>query len=263
MAEPVKFDQKAVAHLEHAYSTADVVRQREAILDALALQKGESALDIGMGPGFLCREMAEKTGASGRVEGIDNSTDMIEAARRKCEGLAHVQFQEGNAARLPFPNDTFDAATIIQVYEYVPEIEKALGELRRVLRPGGRAVIIDTDWSSVLWHSSDPERTRRIITAWQEHFVHPHLPSALPGLLQGAGLRLVRAGAVPIINTAFGPEMFSHSITRYIGKWTVGRNGLAKEDTLAWAEDLKKLDEKNAYYFNINRCLFLVERPHE
>src|SRR3981081_2280046 len=55
----------------------------------------------------------------------------------------------GDAVVLPFPDGSFDAAVSTQVYEYVADMPRALAELRRVLRPGGRAVVLDTDWDSL------------------------------------------------------------------------------------------------------------------
>ena len=77
-----------------------------------------------------------------------------------------------------------------QVYEYVADIPRAFTELRRVLRTGGRAVVLDTDWDSVVWHVADRELHRQVMAAWEEHLVHPHLPAVLPGLLRRAGFRV-------------------------------------------------------------------------
>jgi ubiquinone/menaquinone biosynthesis C-methylase UbiE len=80
---------------------------------------------------------------------------MVELATRRLQGLAHVHVRAGDVAALPYVDQTFDAAVCTQVYEYVPDVDRALAELRRVLTPGGRAVIVDTDWESCVWNSSD------------------------------------------------------------------------------------------------------------
>jgi arsenite methyltransferase len=66
---------------------------------------------------------------------------------------------------LPYPHRAFDAAVSTQVYEYVADVATAPAELRRLLRPGGRALVLDTEWDSVVWHVADRDRHRRIMAA--------------------------------------------------------------------------------------------------
>ena len=73
------------------------------------------------------------------------------------------------------------------MYEYVPDVRKALRELHRVMRPGGRVVIVDTDWESCVWHSSDPARMRCVIDSLGHALLTPHRPRALGKLLHDAG----------------------------------------------------------------------------
>src|SRR5690242_4370002 len=144
----------------------------------MALAHGESVLDIGSGPGLLACEMAAEVGAAGSVDGVDPSESMLVLARdrRPPKGAAEIRFVAGDACALPFREETFDAAVATQVYEYVQDIPAALGEVFRVLRPGGRLLVLDTDWASIVWHSRDTERMRRVLAAWEEHLVDPHLP---------------------------------------------------------------------------------------
>ena len=142
-------------------------------------------LDIGSGPGFLAAEMAAEVGPDGRVHGVDPSESMLASARRRG---APVEYGIGDALALPFPDEHFDVAVCTQVYEYVEDIAAALAEARRVLRTGGRLLVLDTDWDSIVWHSADRERMQRVLAAWNEHLADPYLPRRLPGLLRAAGL---------------------------------------------------------------------------
>src|SRR5262245_9966301 len=172
----LEFDEATAKQVEAAYQTPDVVEQRRATRAILALQPGEHVLDIGSGPGFLAAEMAEEVGAEGRVVGLDPSESMLAMGARRG---APVEYVEGDALALPFADGTFDAAVATQVYEYVRDMPAALAEARRVLKPGGRLLILDTDWDSVVWHSTDRARMERVLKKWNDHLADPYLPRRL------------------------------------------------------------------------------------
>lgn len=70
----------------------------------------------------------------------------------RCADQSSVEFHLGDATRLPFPENHFDAAVSSQVFEYLSDVPTALAEMWRVLRPGGRVLIHDTDWDSIVWY---------------------------------------------------------------------------------------------------------------
>jgi arsenite methyltransferase len=260
MGGTLKFDEDASRRNEATYMTADIVEQRRAVRAALALRQGEKVLDIGSGAGLLAREMAAEVGAAGSVDGVDPSGSMLALARRRRapNGAAEIRFVAGEACALPFADRSFDAAVATQVYEYVQDVGAALAEAFRVLRPGGRLLVLDTDWGSIVWHSSDAERTRRVLAAWDEHLVDPYLPRRLTRLLSDARFSLARREAIPLLNTGYDPNTLSAGLMGFITKFVPGRQGLTEADAQAWAEDLKALGDD--YFFSLNRYLFLAVR---
>jgi SAM-dependent methyltransferase len=84
------------------------------------------------------------------------------------------------------PHGAFDAAVCTQVYEYVADMPAALAHARRLLTPGGRLLVLDTDWDSIVWRTGDEARMTRVLAAWDEHLVHRDLPRRLPQLLAEA-----------------------------------------------------------------------------
>src|SRR3990167_4524013 len=149
--------------------TPDVVAQRARVIDLLAPTPGERLLDVGIGPGLLALDLARLVGESGRLVGLDLAPAMVAAAADRLAGVGHAEVRIGDAADLDLPDGAFDAAVSTQVYEYVDDMPRALAELHRVLRPGGRAVILDTDWRSLVWHSSDTARMDRMLACWDDH----------------------------------------------------------------------------------------------
>jgi arsenite methyltransferase len=226
----LSFGEENARRLEAVYMTPDAVEQRRAIRGALALQPGECVLDIGSGPGFLATEMAAEVGPRGRVHAVDPSQSMLAIARRRD---SPVEYSICDALALPFPDRHFDVAVCTQVYEYVQDTAAALAEARRVLRTGGRLLVLDTDWDSIVWHSSDRDRMQRVLGVWNEHLADPYLPRRLPGLLRGAGLDLTQCAIIPILNVGADRDTFSAGISGLIAAYVAGRGGISETDATA------------------------------
>ncbi|MGY1806504.1 methyltransferase domain-containing protein [Blastococcus sp. SYSU D00669] len=252
------FDEDGARRIQRTYSTPDVVRQRAEVLALLAARPGERVLDVGSGPGFLVASLADAVGAGGAVHGLDPSAPMNALARELVATRPWVRIDDGDALDLPYPDGAFDAAVSTQVYEYVADVPRALAELRRVLRPGGRVLVLDTDWDSVVWHAADRDRHRRVMAAWEEHLVHAHLPCTLPGHLRRAGFRVTGRHLIPLFNTRYAEDTYSAHTMGTIGRFVVGRHGLTQADVEAWWADLRARGAEDDYLFSVNRYCFLA-----
>lgn len=104
------------------------------------LTAGGSALDVACGSGKLTSELARIAGASGRVVGLDFSPEMLEVARANRPDL---EFMEGDALNLPFDDGSFDASTIAFGLRNLADPVRGLREMSRVVKPGGRAVVLE------------------------------------------------------------------------------------------------------------------------
>ena len=103
-----------------------------------------SALDVATGTGDLAIALALAMGAGGEVVGSDFSTRMLELARAKAAGLDEpIRFEVANALELPYPDDAFDVATVGFGARNFSSLERGLSEMVRVVKPGGRVVVLE------------------------------------------------------------------------------------------------------------------------
>ncbi len=253
------YDREASAQLERTYTTTDVQVQRDAVRRALAAQPGEVILDLGSGPGLLACELAVEVGAAGKITAVDVSADMNAIASRRADEAGmrdRIDVVVGDAAELAFPDACFDAAVSTQVLEYVDDVDRALGELRRVLRPGGRLVLLDTDWDTLVWSARDEARAARILEAWSSHAPHARLPRVLAPRLRAAGLQVTDVFSLTLLNTTFTESTYSYNIAGLIAHYVRTGGGSSEDEVDAWLAELASLDEDGAYFFSLNRYCF-------
>jgi len=127
------------------------------------LAEGERVLDLGSGAGTDSLVAAQMVGPGGRVTGIDMTPEMLAKARAAAAelGVANVEFVEGEAERLPFPDASFDVVISNGVIDLIPDKDAVFAELHRVLAPGGRLQIAD-----VTIQNPVSEEGRRNIDLW-------------------------------------------------------------------------------------------------
>jgi demethylmenaquinone methyltransferase / 2-methoxy-6-polyprenyl-1,4-benzoquinol methylase len=177
-------------------------RWRRAAAFAARLAPGETAVDVACGSGALTRELARAVGPSGLVVGVDIADRMLECARRRppAAGAAQPDYLHGDALALPLADEGADAATIAFGLRNVPDYAACLAEMRRVVRPGARVVVLEL---------ATPERGvgRLLAVSWFERIIpllgriagggsaYRYLPDSVRGYPSPAEMASVMAGA--------------------------------------------------------------------
>jgi len=165
------------------------------VLKLLSAGEGERILDIGCGN---ARDIAMILESGARIVGIDISEGMVSEARLDLEelGFEDIDLQVGDATHLGFPNDEFDKVLCSEVIEHIPDAEKALSEIWRVLKPGGLVVLSTPNPKS--WYGFDRyviwEKILR--KKWNHPFDEWRSMSELLSMLEGKGFMIKgKAGA--------------------------------------------------------------------
>lgn len=149
-------------------------------VEALDPTEGESVLDLACGPGVNFERLASPVGPDGRVVGVDYSRGMVRQARATTRerGDDRIAVVRGDAERLPFPDDQFDAAYSSLSVSAMPNAERAIEEAYRVLRPGGRFLVLDAQpYQTGLGRLLNPlvNRVSAWLTNWQPELDVPAL----------------------------------------------------------------------------------------
>ena len=260
MSSGLQFDANVSRGLELQYKRPQMVLRRAAALRLAAPRVGDDALDVGCGPGFLCADLAAGVGDGGSVLGVDQSESMLELARARCAEWSNTRFSTGDAVSLPAEAASFDLATCTQVLEYVEEIDRALAEIARVLRPGGRTLLLATDWRSVAWHSSDDARMDHMLSAWEEHLAHPALPRTLAARLETQGMRVTTIERYSIVERADERSGYTQMLMTMLPGFAPGRRGVTEEEAQSWLEDLEQLRTQNQSHLSIGQYFFHAEK---
>ena len=155
--------------------------------DLLDLQPGQTVTDIGCGIGDDARALAGRVAPGGEVIGLDSSEAMIEKAI--AAGTAPgVRFAVADAAALPLADGSCDAVRADRMLQHVEDPLRVLLEMRRVLKPGGRLVVIEPDWKTMALYpgsgaGGDDDRAARAIFEWHvAHTRHPLIGRQLRAL---------------------------------------------------------------------------------
>ena len=174
-------------------------KRADKLLAPLALEPGQTALDLGCGPGYVAAQIARLVGPSGRVHALDVNAEFVTRARAVAAeaGVAErVTVHHLTGDRLPLADASCDRALAKNVLEYVPDANATLRELQRALKPGGMLTAIDSDWAFVLIEPLTPDEVRELFAAAAPAFREPHIGRKLRGAFRRAGFRDVRVDIV-------------------------------------------------------------------
>lgn len=249
--------EKFIAFLDRVEALPDVIARRQRSYAQLDLQPGTFVAEIGCGTGTAAREMSVLVHPGGHVYGFDISGQFVTLARaRAFAASAKVEFQVSDATTLPLADGCIDVYRAERVYMHLKRPETALSEAFRVLRPGGRLLVMDQDWDSLMF-DGDLYATRLVTRAFADSMMNGMIARRMRGLLLETGFKDVAVVA----------EAMATSDGRAYG-WvadTVGKAAMAS--TLdpsiveAWQQDQRQRIADDRFFMSFTHLITSARRP--
>ncbi|MHB1294034.1 MAG: methyltransferase domain-containing protein [Anaerolineae bacterium] len=236
----------------------DILAQWRYYLSLLDVAPGDAVLDVGCNTGETERLLLGEFPNIGQVTGLDYALARCRTAvERLVEDGApdSVAFVQGDGARLPFGDALFDRALCVETLEWLPEPVAALRELRRVLQPGGVALVIHTDFCTQAFAAQDRARSRRIIDAFSDSGPNGQIGRELYGLCRAAGFAEVEPLIYPLVNTTWGPDLYGYRVAHMMVEWLKEGCALPPDVLDDWLADLAAQSERNRYFYSVNRYI--------
>jgi SAM-dependent methyltransferase len=230
-----------------AESVAGTTR-RNAILNALPIQAGDTIIDVGCGAGHLLPHLAKAVGNSGTIYGLDPSKTQLDKASSRCSEFPNIKFIERNADDSQLQSDCCHLATSTQALEYIPDVDKALDEITSILKSGGAFVNISILWDHFKFNGADQKLNNKIHEAFRAHCSHQMLPMELPGKLERRGFKNIKDEALAFVITRRdenSPARYSEAIMANFAL----TQGVSEEEVSDWKSQLKKAEQQGRFGF--------------
>jgi ubiquinone/menaquinone biosynthesis C-methylase UbiE len=215
--------------------------------DLLRPTAGLRVLEVGCGLGDDAAALAGLVAPPGTVVGVDGSRAMVEAARKRHEGIEGLSFKVADAAALPFNAATFDGCRTDRVLQHIGDPAAVVREMARVLRPGGALVAYDNDWETLTVSSTERALTRVVLNTWCDRFPSGWIGRQLVPLLVEAGLQDVAVFPKTLVlrELDLADKLYCFFTT---AQRLVDDKVLGPDQARRWTEGLREMDRSGRFF---------------
>lgn len=250
---------RLVGALDSQEASPGVRRLRDWAHRGVAPQPGERALDIGSGTGSETRVLATAVASAGAALGVEPHPGLRSVAlRRAADAGSDARFVGGDALALPVDDCAVDVVWCERVFQHLSESDGAAAEIARVLRPGGRVALLDTDWATTILYPGEPEVITVLTGGALSSAANPHAGRKLAGQLSAAGLQVADLGSQALIQD---PGKVTWPLIRMLGEKAVQRGLITEQQRDRLYADLTSAAERGAFHMSVTMFGVIAHRP--
>ena len=254
-----------IAAMKAADAYPAVSSLRAWLANELRLRTGNSVIDVGCGPGASTFALCDLVGPDGAVVGIDSSAAMIDAAQDATPSDLDIKFATGDATALEAPDGSFDAYRSERTYQWLSDPTLALAEALRVVRPGGRIGVIDTDWGTLALDHPDRTLSERLAGRVRGYQPGPLIGRQLLRLFRTAGIEHLEVRVETIVATEWDPAS-SPGVAGVVPFATAARQAtdacvLSTGEASDWLTGLEQAAAEGCFFLCVNMIGVVGTRP--
>jgi len=230
---------------------------RRRSIELLEIVEGARILDVGCGAGDDARAMAALVGRSGRVTAIDVDPVMLAEAERRSSGTSlPVDFRQADVYELAEPDGAFDGSRAERVFLHLAEPQRALAQMVRVVKPGGKVVVLERDIETRTIDVPGAPRavTRRIVNFWCDRFLNGWIGRQLPRLFAQAGVAGIAVEAVTVVDTDFAAFNAQYDLTRVVRR-AEEAGAVTFEEAAQWLAELDAVVKAGSFFTSMTNFI--------
>lgn len=240
----------------------DIVAQWRHYFERLDPGDGHCVLDVGCDTGDALRFLARERPDIDRLCGVEFNDARCRRAisRWRASGSdARLALQRADARALPYADGMFDRAICAEALEFIDPPERALREIKRVLTPNGRALVVHTDWETQVFATRDPARSRRMVRAFAGDGPGGDIGRRLPALCRRAGFAHVSTEGYALVNDQWHKDHYAPSVVNLMTRWLARDRAVPPEELQAWREDIDGALADGSFCYAVVRFICLCQ----